>query len=166
MRTFWLAFSLPAAVNPGFEEDGGVTDIELDPASHTTVYASLFDGGVWRTDATDEPGGDASWMQVFAPTGAGFNRTEIAITRKAGKTRIYAGDGGFAADLISVTGEFFRTDDANRPAAVLLGTGDNAGWTKLSSPTISRASSARSRRSSLPTLRMRRPNSTFSSEVM
>jgi hypothetical protein len=131
--TFSLAFSLPAAVNPGFEVDGGVTDIELDPVSHTTVYASLFDGGVWRTDATDEPGGDASWMQVFAPTGAGFNRSEIAITRKAGKTRIYAGDGGFAADLVSVTGEFFRTDDANRPAAVLLGAGDNAGWTKLSS---------------------------------
>ncbi|MEA2218063.1 MAG: hypothetical protein QOJ35_689, partial [Solirubrobacteraceae bacterium] len=132
--SFALAFSLPDALNPGFEEDGGVTDIELDPVEPTTVYASLLDGGVWRTDATDETGGDASWLQVFAPTGAAFNRTEIAITRKAGKTRIYAGDGGFDADF-NVTGEFFRTDDANRPAATLLGAGDDAGWTKLSSAT-------------------------------
>jgi PKD domain len=132
--TFDLDFALPDAVNPGFEEDGGVTDIELDPADPTAVYASFLDGGVWRTDATDETGGDAAWMQVFAPTGAAFNRTEIALTRASGKTRIYAGDGGFDADF-NVSGEFFRTDDANRPAAALLGTGDNAGWTKLSSST-------------------------------
>jgi hypothetical protein len=133
--TFSLAFSLPDDLNPGFEEDGGVTDIELDPAAHTSVYASVLDGGVWRTDATDETGGEADWKQVFAPTGAAFNRTEIAITRKAGKTRIYAGDGGFDIDF-NVTGEFFRTDDANRPAATLLGPdGDDAGWTQLSSAT-------------------------------
>ena len=132
--SFSREFSLPDDLNPGQEEDGGVTDIELDPAQHTTVYASLLDGGVWRTDATDE-GGDDSWQRVFAPTGAVFNRTEIAITRKAGHTRIYAGDGGFDADF-NVTGEFFRTDDANVPAATLLGAGnDDAGWTKLSSST-------------------------------
>ncbi|MEA2301562.1 MAG: hypothetical protein QOE44_2097, partial [Solirubrobacteraceae bacterium] len=132
--TFNLAFSLPDDLNPGFEEDGGVTNIELDPVAHTTVYASLLDGGVWRTDPTDE-GGDAGWKQVFAPTGAVFNRTEIALTRKAGKTRIYAGDGGFDADF-NPTGEFFRTDDANRPAAALVGpSGDDAGWTRLSSST-------------------------------
>ena len=132
--SFSREFSLPDDLNPGQEEDGGVTDIELDPAQHTTVYASLLDGGVWRTDATDESGDD-SWQRVFAPTGAVFNRTEIAITRKAGHTRIYAGDGGFDADF-NVTGEFFRTDDANVPAATLLGAGnDDAGWTKLSSST-------------------------------
>jgi hypothetical protein len=129
---FSRAFSLPDDVVPGFEEDGGVTNIQLDPVTHTTVYASFLDGGVWRSDPTDELGADATWKQVFAPTGSFFNRTEIAITRKTGKTRIYAGDGGFDADF-NVTGEFFRTDDANRPAAALLGAGDNAGWTKLSS---------------------------------
>ena len=129
--SFRLAFSLPANLNPGFEEDGGVTDIELDPANHRAVYASFLDGGVWRTDAADETGHNAGWKQVFAPTGAAFNRTEIAITRKANKTRIYAADGGFDANF-NVTGEFFRTDNANRSAAVLLGAGDNAGWTKLS----------------------------------
>jgi hypothetical protein len=133
--SFTRAFSLPDDLNPGNEEDGGVTDIELDPADHTAVYASFLDGGVWRTDATDETGGDDAWNRVFAPTGSQFNRTEIAITRKAGKTRIYAGDGGFDDDF-NATGEFFRTDDANRPAATLLGAGeDNAGWTKLSSST-------------------------------
>ncbi len=131
--SFSLAFSLPPNLNPGFEEDGGVTNITLDPANHNAVYASLLDGGVWRSDAADEAG-DASWKQVFAPTGAAFNRTEIAITRKANKTRIYAGDGGFDTNF-NTTGEFFRTDNANRTAAVLLGAGDNAGWTKLSSPT-------------------------------
>jgi len=131
---FTHAFSLPDDLNPGFEEDGGVTNIQLDPAAHTTVYASFLDGGVWRTDPTDEPLNDASWQRVFVPTGSFFNRTEIALTRVAGKTRIYAGDGGFDADF-NVSGEFFRTDDANRPAATLLGAGDNAGWTKLSSST-------------------------------
>ena len=131
--SFTREFSLPDDLSPGQEEDGGVTDIELDPVEHTTVYASLLDGGVWRSDATDE-GGDDSWQRVFAPTGAIFNRTEIAITRKAGHTRIYAGDGGFDADF-NVSGEFFRTDDANVPAATLLGADDNAGWTKLSSST-------------------------------
>src|SRR3954454_18685048 len=63
--SFTRAFSLPDAVNPGFEEDGGVTDIELDPADPTAVYASFLDGGVWRTDATDDTAGDAAWMQVF-----------------------------------------------------------------------------------------------------
>jgi hypothetical protein len=133
--SFTQAFSLPDELNPGFEEDGGVTDIELDRANPDAVYASLLDGGIWRTDAADETGGDASWKQVFAPTGSFFNRTEFAVTRIAGKTRIYAGDGGFNADLTAPTGEFFRTDNANVPAATLLGpTSDNDGWTKLSSP--------------------------------
>jgi hypothetical protein len=131
--SFTKAFSLPDDLNPGNEEDGGVTDIELDPARAHTVYASLLDGGVWRSDAADEPGGDSAWKQVFAPTGSAFNRTDIALTRTGGKTRIYAGDGGFDADF-NATGEFFRTDDANRPAATLLGASrDNAGWTRLSS---------------------------------
>jgi hypothetical protein len=132
--SFARAFSLPDDLNPGNEEDGGVTDIELDPANSHSVYASFLDGGVWRSDAADE-GGDSSWKQVFAPTGSQFNRTEIAITRVGGKTRIYAGDGGFDADF-NATGEFFRTDNANRPAATLLGvTRNNAGWTRLSSST-------------------------------
>jgi hypothetical protein len=131
--SFSHEFSLPDDAGAGQEEDGGVTDIELDPAEPSTAYASMLDGGVWRTDATDE-GGDASWQRVFAPTGSFFNRTELAITRSAGHTRIYAGDGGFDPDF-NVTGEFFRTDDANVPAATLLGSGDDAGWTKLSSST-------------------------------
>ena len=52
--SFTREFSLPDDLSPGQEEDGGVTDIEFDPVEPTTVYASLLDGVVWRTDATDD----------------------------------------------------------------------------------------------------------------
>jgi PKD domain len=133
--TFTLQFSLPDDLNPGQEEDGGVTDIELDPQDPSKVYAALLDGGAWRTAAADETGADAAdWKQIYAPTGAIFDRTELAVTVKNGNTRIYAADGGFDADF-NTSGELFRVDDADVPAATLLGTGDNAGWTKLSSST-------------------------------
>src|SRR3954447_2249835 len=132
--TFTRAFALPEELNPGFEEDGGGTDIELDPQHPDRVYASLLDGGAWRTAAALESGPDAGhWKQVYAPTGALFDRTELAVAVKNGKTRLYAADGGFDQDF-NATGELFRVDDANKPAATLLGAGDNAGWTKLSSP--------------------------------
>jgi hypothetical protein len=133
-ENFSLAFSLSPDITPGVEEDGGVTNIQLDPQDPTKVYAALLDGGVWRTAAADESGADAGdWKQVFAPTGAFFDRTEMALTVKAGKTRIYAADGGFDQDF-NATGELFRVDDADVPAATLLGpSSDDAGWTKLSS---------------------------------
>src|SRR4051794_31794601 len=89
--SFTRAFSLPDDLNPGNEEDGGVTDIELDPQDSKKVYATFLDGGAWRTAAADETGpGAGAWKQVYAPTGALFDRTELAITVKANKTRLYA----------------------------------------------------------------------------
>ena len=131
--TFDLAFSLPGDLTPGQEEDGGVTNIQLDPQDPTKVYATFLDGGVWRTAAADETGPTAAdWKQVYAPTGAIFDRTEIALTVKSNHTRVYVADGGFDVDF-NPTGELFRVDHADVPAATLLGAGDNAGWTKLSS---------------------------------
>ncbi|MBW8749986.1 MAG: PKD domain-containing protein [Propionibacteriales bacterium] len=130
--SFDLAFSLPDGITPGQEEDGGVTDIALDPTAPDKVYAAFLDGGVWRTAAADELG-DSDWKQVYAPTGAIFDRTEVAITVKSAKTRVYVADGGFDADF-NPTGELFRVDDADVPASDLVGLGsDNSGWTKLSS---------------------------------
>jgi hypothetical protein len=139
-QSFSLAFSQPGTPSTAL---GGVTNIQLDPASHTTVYASLFGYGVWRTAPSLE-GGDASWKQVFrgaqqnTPV-ARFERTEYSLTRAkdsggVAHTRIYLGDGGFDPDF-NTYGHFFRTDNADRPAVALAGGGTNPGWTKLSSET-------------------------------
>lgn len=111
---------------------GGVTDIELDPSDPTTAYASLMGYGVWRSQA----GGD--WEQVFVPQNrGGDDRVEIAVAKlPSNKTRMYAMDGGTDSKTGDATGDFFRVDDANLPAATLVGAGnDNSGWTQLSSAT-------------------------------
>ena len=120
-----------------------MTNLQLDPADHTTVYASLFGYGIWRSSASLE-GGDAGWKQIFkaaqqgSPT-ARLERTEYALTKakdQAGQThtRIYVGDGGFTPDF-ETFGDFYRTDNADKPASALVGDGSNPGFTKLSSPT-------------------------------
>jgi hypothetical protein len=100
----------------------GVTDVGLDPLDPDVVYVSAFDAGVWRRDS----GAPAtSFQQVFAPQffqGAGIDRTMFAATVKSGHTRIYltdgtANSGGIAGALAS---NFWRTDNANQPAATLL----------------------------------------------
>ena len=67
----------------------GVTDVEIDPLDHTTVYAAAFQLGIVRSIA----GG--TFRQIFAgqvPT-VNVDRTELAVTVKDGKTRIYATNG-------------------------------------------------------------------------
>ena len=54
----------PARRGPARSTLGGVTNLQLDPADHTTVYASLFGYGIWRSSASLE-GGDAGWKQIF-----------------------------------------------------------------------------------------------------
>jgi len=104
----------------------GVTDVGLDPLDPTTVYASAFDQGVWRRSPTlDGTTSATAFKQVFAPqfaTGAGVDRTMFAATVKNANTRLYlldgtangGGSGGAQA------GNFWRTDNANQPAATLL----------------------------------------------
>ncbi len=140
----------------------GITDLELDPLNQDVVYASAFDAGVWRRDAG---AASTALQQVFAPqfaTGAGTDRTMFALTVKNGKTRIYLTDGtanggGIAAAIAS---NFWRTDNANQPAATLLASqaagstppnaathtfpaNYNAGWQLLTSKTTATHTSPR-----------------------
>jgi hypothetical protein len=103
----------------------GVIDVELDPMDPATVYASAFDQGVWRrSPALDGSATPYDFHQVFAPRfpGGGTDRSMFATTVKNGKTRLYlvegtANGGGIRSPLAA---EFWRTDNANQPAADLL----------------------------------------------
>jgi hypothetical protein len=129
----------------------GVTDVGLDPLNLDTVYAAAFDAGAWRRDAGAAA---TAFQQVFAPQfnqGAGIDRTMFALTVKNGKTRIYLTDGTSNANgpQDPLASNFWRTDNANQPAAALLasqaagGTTPNpatntfpavySGWQKLTS---------------------------------
>ena len=104
----------------------GVTDVEIDPLDHTTVYAAAFQLGIVRSVA----GGP--FQQVFAGQAPTINvdRTELAVTVKNGKTRIYATNGsqGPAAGLPFAA--LYRTDDAS---ALAQGSANTALWKKLTS---------------------------------
>jgi hypothetical protein len=108
--------------NGGQAGSFGVTDVGLDPLSLDTVYASAFDQGLWRRDAG---AAQTAFSRVFAAEfnqGAGINRTMFALTDKNGHTRIYLTDGtnngNGPQDPLAST--FWRTDNANQPAAALL----------------------------------------------
>ena len=110
----------------GTKPDGGIsfgiTDVALDPLNPDIVYASAFDAGAWRRDTGT---GTTTFNQVFAPqffAGAGTDRTMFALTVKNGHTRIYLTDGTANGDGIAgaLASNFWRTDNANQPAATLL----------------------------------------------
>ena len=105
----------------------GVTDVGLDPLDPTTVYASAFDQGVWRRSPTlDGTTSATAFEQVFAPQFPGIDRdrTMFALTVKNSMTRIYLLDGTANNDPLGgaspTAGNFWRTDNANQPAATLL----------------------------------------------
>jgi hypothetical protein len=107
---------------------GGITKIEYDPNSNSTVYAGVLGYGVWRS--TD---GGAHWSQVFQtmnPADFFGDRTEFdAVKLAGGKTRIYLGDS--SDDLL--VARVYRTDDAAAITGSATGGYSNAGWTELSS---------------------------------
>jgi hypothetical protein len=99
----------------------GVIGVGLDPLDASTVYASAFDQGLWRRSAAlDGSSTPYDFHQVFAPRhpGGGTDRTMFAATVKNATTRLYLTDG--TAGSTSVPSEFWRTDNANQPAATLL----------------------------------------------
>jgi hypothetical protein len=99
----------------------GVRDAALDPLDPQTVYASAFDQGLWRRSASlDGSSTPYDFRQVFAPRhpGGGTDRVMLAPTVKNATTRIYLTDG--TAGSTSRPSEFWRTDNANQPAATLL----------------------------------------------
>jgi hypothetical protein len=104
----------------------GITDLGLDPLNPDVVYAAGFDAGVWRRDAGAAP---TAFQQVFAPQfdqgpnlNAGIDRAMFALTVKNGHTRIYLTDGTAAGGgpTDPFAANFWRTDNANQPAATLL----------------------------------------------
>jgi hypothetical protein len=105
----------------------GVEDVDLDPQDPTTVYATGFNQGVWRrSPSLDGSASQTDFKQVFAPQfpdATVHDRTMVALTVKNGKTRAYLVDG--AANTAGPTGatasNFWRTDNADQPAAALLG---------------------------------------------
>ncbi len=127
---------------------GGVTKLEFDPNSPTTLYAGVFGYGVWRADQTGEP----EWTQVFhtmnqndfsnpeEPLGDETgDRTEFdLVDLGGGKTRIYVGDASdeWALDEDEKTPlpEAWRNDDAAAIAGSTSGELENEteGWIQLS----------------------------------
>ncbi|HEX6489892.1 MAG TPA: hypothetical protein VF002_00810 [Gaiellaceae bacterium] len=120
----------------------GINDVKLDPLDPTTVYASAFDAGLWRRSPTlDGSATPYDFHQVYSPNFVppactpdpkvtpacgflGIDRTMFAPTVKNGTTRIYLTEGtqnvGSSSNPLAAT--FWRTDNANQPAATLLGT--------------------------------------------
>jgi hypothetical protein len=118
----------PAPASSGVDWfQGGITRLQFDPNSATTVYAGVLGYGVWRS--TDV---GSTWRQIFAtmnPADTFGDRTEVdAVNLGAGKTRLFLGD---SSDDLGVA-RVWRTDDA----AAITGSAsvgfDNTGWTELS----------------------------------
>jgi hypothetical protein len=90
----------------------GVRQVVLDPSNPNTIYASSYARGVWRsTDA------GATWTQIKPSLNSTVVTTLpwIAVTTKAGKTRMYVSEGHTNAD--NQYSRLFRTDDAAGPAS-------------------------------------------------
>src|SRR5262245_32939295 len=86
----------------------GVTDLEIDPNNRTTVYASAFQLGIYRSLA----GGP--FQQVFAGQlpASNVDRTEFALAAlPGGKTRVYATNG--SQGVPNPYAALFRNDDAS-----------------------------------------------------
>jgi len=121
----------PAPASSGVDWfQGGITRLQYDPNSSTTIYAGVLGYGIWRS--TD---GGTTWSQIFAtvnPADTFGDRTEVdAVNLGGGKTRLYVGD---SSDDIGVA-TVWRTDDAASIAGSPTVGFNNAGWTELSSST-------------------------------
>ena len=132
---FNLEFSRPP--NPATAESGvdwfqgAINKLAVDPSDRTTVYAAIVGYGIWRR--APHLDGDSAWHPVFAtrnPRDTFGDRTEFALARKSGHTRIYAGD---SSDDQAIA-ELWRTDAGDGPATKLSnGNANMNAWTKLSS---------------------------------
>lgn len=100
-----------------------VAEIAFDPADAGTVYASTFDGGVYRRSLRLD--GDGAFHLVLAARYGPGERSSISVTTKGGHTRVYAARGSISVNQA----DLLRADNADVPAAALLA----SGWLELSS---------------------------------
>ncbi len=132
----------------------GINDVKLDPLDPTTVYASAFDAGLWRrSTALDGAATPYDFKQVYTPhyvppacnlnvsptcAFVGDDRTMIAPTVKNGTTRIYLTEGTTASTgpTDPQASTFWRTDNANQPAATLLAYENGPGATEPPPTTV------------------------------
>jgi hypothetical protein len=119
----------PAPASSGVDWfQGGITRLQYDPNSSTTIYAGVLGYGVWRST-----NGGSTWSQVFAtlnPADTFGDRTEFDLVNLGtGKTRAYLGDSSDDLGIATV----WRTDDAAAIAGSATVGFNNAGWTELSS---------------------------------
>ena len=113
----------------------GINDVELDPLNSNTVYASAFDAGLWRRDAgaalTRSPGlraavRSAAVRQSSAdPADVCLRRYGPDHVRAHGQERPHARlphrrDREQRRQPEPLAANFWRTDNANQPAATLL----------------------------------------------
>jgi len=130
-RTWKLALSQDSdSVNPSSPTGadyfrGGISKILFDPTHPGTVYASMFDYGLFRSTAA---GG--TWKQIYTiktpgdPATGLDSRVEFALASlPSGATRVYLGD---ATYYDNAEAGFLRSDD---------GTAADPTWTTLSDPT-------------------------------
>ncbi len=103
---------------------GGISKVRFDPNHPGTVYASMFDYGLYRRVGTGD------WKAIYTINNPGSetttlsNRIEFALAPlHTGKTRIYLADSTYFNDT---TAGLLRTDDA---------TAGSPTWTPLSDPT-------------------------------
>ncbi|HEV2901756.1 MAG TPA: hypothetical protein VGW30_00695 [Gaiellaceae bacterium] len=103
----------------------GARRVRIDPVDPSTVYASFFAKGIWRSNANGAAG---TWEQIMAPVGTtDAERAEFDIVElPSGETRMYAGVGGGGAFARLRRSDVVRT----APAATLLGS-----WLTLTSTT-------------------------------
>src|SRR4051795_12070540 len=125
----------PSTGNDWFQ--GGVNKLMIDPNNTHRIYAAVFGYGVWRSN-----NGGKTWRQIFhtvnqtdfsnpSDPGDTFgDRTEFDLFNKKHHTGVYVGD---SSDDLAVAEVWRVTKADTKPATDLLGNGDNAGWTKLSS---------------------------------
>jgi hypothetical protein len=121
----------PAPASSGVDWfQGGITRLQFDPNSSSTVYAGVLGYGVWRSTNLG-----STWRQVFAtlnPADTFGDRTEFdAVNLGGGKTRIFLGD---SSDDLGIA-RVWRTDDAAAIAGSATVGFNNAGWTELSNST-------------------------------
>jgi uncharacterized repeat protein (TIGR01451 family) len=110
----------------------GATDLEVDPNSVGTLYATFWGDGVYKSN----PGGN-SWTRVMtglpaADYAGGGTRIAIATVKSGSKTRLYAGFDWYDQSGTHHPSQLFRSDDGAAHWSALPTTGEGGGIDSVS----------------------------------